>query len=138
MAEQIIQTLCEAYFETVSKVIQNTKPGEGLFGVGGPQRNPCHMDFYEQVKAAAAEVCADDADGFVEALLRADADHPEQPEMVKLTLVAVQGLAEPLVPAMTPEKAKELQGWYGKQYSLLNRMPVQKNVLKALKRRAKE
>lgn len=58
--------------------------------------------------------------------------------MVRWMLVAAQGLVLPLLPLMDSDSVKGELKHYQKLYPLFSRLPVQKNVIFALKERVKK
>jgi hypothetical protein len=72
----------------------------------------------------------------LEKLLRAAKDHPE-PKSAYWMLVAVQGLSRELIPGLSREDAAALMKDYERTWPRHTRLPVQDDVLKALKKAAK-
>ena len=52
-------------------------------------------------------------------------------------LLAVHGLTQPLIARLRPEDAQAMYLWYQKAYPRRERLPVQNQVLEALKRQGK-
>lgn len=111
---------------------------DGLFGFGrDPRKDPCHEAFYQaagewvtaflQTEPGASQ-CAE----AVHWLLTAADIHREEDTFWHL--YAAQGHALPLIPRMTGSDCKALLQWYDKAYPARDRMPVQDNVVKALKK----
>lgn len=137
-----IPTLTRRYFADVEQIMSNLKLGDGLFGLGNdPKKHPCHMAYYEAVakvlsQAESQALSESEVDQLVTLVLRLDADHREQSDMVRLMLQAVQGLTLPLIPRLSGGCAKELAAWYEGNYPRKSRMPNQSKVLRALNRRS--
>lgn len=135
-----ILSLTQRYFSDVEQVMSNLKLGDGLFGLGNdPKKHPCHMAYYEAMakilsQAESQALSKETLDRIVTLVLRLDADHREQSEMVGLMLQAVQGLTLPLIPRLSQGCAQELAAWYEREYPRKSRMPNQSKVLRALKR----
>ncbi len=132
----------ERYDQAVREVAAKLRPGDGLLGFGrDPKREPCHMEFYEAVGAAVAEMVQGDlpasqaaeAVRFLLTLSREEGYHSLTQPMRE----AVQGHARALVPRLEPEAARELAAWYGRAYPRYRRLPVQSQLFKELERRGR-
>lgn len=139
-----IQTIYQTYFDTAAKVLREAKPGDGLFGLGDdPKKHGCHQEFYDLVEQAVTSgleqgLSQEEAGEVVALILRSEEWCGEQPDMVRWMLVAAQGLALPLIPQMSWQKAANTLEFYRTYYPVFRRMPVQKKVLTALKQAAQK
>ena len=124
-----------------AEVLRKKSPADGLFGFGNdPKKHPCHDSFYEDVAAWVREFAANDptapeAEAAVELILRAPAQHRE--EEVFWYMYAAQKHAAELITRMGPEACADLAVWYNEAYPKLDRMPVQKDIYKRLRKGAK-
>jgi len=128
------------YTQAVQTVMDRAKPTDGLFGMGDDPRNdPCHMRFYEdvaqwiQVFAAAGP----DKKAIFEAvywILTTPAAHKKCPEF--WFEFAAHGLCGELICRLDPAQCAVLQAFYDENYPRRDRMLVQKEIYKLLKKGA--
>lgn len=136
-----IQALYEDYLEKARAAERDRRPGEGLFGFGRrPADDPCHQAFLQALhRAAEAPAGEEDARETAEAL-RWICDAPirfrEDPPSIYWTLVAAHGAMSAAIPRLSPGDARELSAHYEASWPKARRMPVQMQVLKALRRAA--
>ena len=127
----------DAYIARVQDLMANKHAFDGMFGLGHhPKNDPCHLEFYQDVKKMTEDCVAEppdtaEVDEFAETLLRAHQDRGDLPE-VQMMYIPIQGLVLQLLPLMSEEKKKELGEWYGTYMPRRMRMPVQRDVCKAL------
>ena len=128
----------ERYEQEARQARKKASAFDGLFGMGAdPRRHPCHESFYEDVAR------------WVQEFLEAGPSVPEVSDAVEWILMAAdsrrgtdvywymyaaQGLAEPLIGRMAPERCAQLLRWYDKAYPKCERMPVQASVYKLLRK----
>lgn len=134
--------LYEAYFEEVRAAEKRLKPADGLFGMGERLANaPCHDAFWKALRAFLEGMDVKEAPGQVgqalDFIYRAPFAYPDVHPSVYWMLLAVQGLTQPLIACLRPEDAQALYRWYQKAYPRRERLPVQNQVLEALKRQGK-
>ena len=138
---QQLKEIYETYIANLSKAYKEAKPTDGLFGWGDdPRKDPCHMRFYE------------DAERWAEAFLAARPENEEVYEAVRFLLetpdkyrekhcfwfmFAAQGLTRDMIGLLTKEQCGKLLAYYEETYPRRERMPVQKDVCKKLKKGAK-
>lgn len=138
-----MELLCQYYFEESAQVFRNAKIGDGLFGMGDdPKKNPCHQRFYDNMEqlmkeCSAGNMTSKQTGEVVFALLTAEDRHKDQNETVKWMLMATQGLSLPMIPRMEAAEAASLLKWYSGYYSFLERFPMQRKVIAALKKAAR-
>ena len=136
-----LQEIYSEYIQTVAQVYREAKPMDGLFGWGDdPRKDPCHMRFYEGVEQWAKGFLAEGPEEpaayeAVSWILSAPADH--EGEAVYWFLYAAQGLCRDLIPTLSPEHCVQLRDFYDAQYPRRDRMPVQKEVYRLLKKGSK-
>ena len=140
--EQLIG-LYETYLQQVKAAESRLKPADGLFGMGEKLSNaPCHDAFVEALRAFLDQPDAKADPGQVYQMLatiyRAPFTYPGVHPSAYWMLVAVQGLTQPVIGALRPEDAQTLYLWYQKAYPRRERLPVQNQVLEALKRQGKQ
>lgn len=137
---QRLKTIYADYVEAVAKVYQDAKPMDGLFGWGDdPRKDPCHMRFYEDAEKWTKEFLAagPDQEACFEAarfLLQTPEAHREQ--HCFWFMFAAQGLTREMIPLLTAQQCAELRTFYDEAYPRRERMPVQKEVYKLLKKGA--
>ena len=136
---QDLKNRYEQYLAEAEKARQRTGLCDGLFGMGNdPRKAPCHEAFYEFVAQWVDQFMQTEGDCGEAArwLLKIADAHREQKDIFGY-LYAAQGHALPLIGRMDREQAKELLCWYDSAYPRRERMPVQDQVFKALKKAAK-
>lgn len=137
-----IVSLMEQYLDKAMELERNRQPGAGLLGIGTrPADDPCHEKFVMELQNAARQLAQETQDpakalAAMETILYAAAEH-EEPLSIYWTLIAAQGSVKPLIPLLTPGDAARLHGDYGRKYRPFTRMPVQKEIMKALQKQAK-
>lgn len=137
---QQLKELYSKYLQDVAKVYQDAKPMDGLFGWGDdPRKDPCHMRFYEDVERwmKAFQAGEHDQPAVYEAvrfIMTFPADHREDHSF--WFTYAAQGLAREMIPQLTKEQCVQLRDLYDEAYPKRDRMPVQKEVYKLLKKGA--
>ncbi len=128
------------YRQDLENCVKKSKPTDGLLGFGRSLKDdPCHDRFDERVKEAVDGICAAspspaDASRAMEALLRHET--ASWPLAAQWMLRAIERHSIPLIPLLTPEAAALFLKEYAAQYKPWDRLPVQQEIYKALKRRA--
>jgi len=131
----------ENYVEEAIIIRKNAGPLAGIFGMGnGPQNDPKHVVFYEDVQRWVAEFLKTDPDAeasFAAArfILCASAEMGQEDSY--WMMYAAQGLARELLPRLTASHCAYLLEFYDANYPKKERMPVQKEIYKMLKKGAK-
>ena len=127
------------YLEQVDTLMKDKNPADGLFGLGNaPQNAPCHTLFDQQVAVFVRQQTDLDAAELTEVvalLLRAEKDHPA-PDCAAWMMIAAQRHSLALIPRISREAAAELLKWYAAAYPVFRRLPVQKEVIRQLRKRA--
>ena len=127
-----------AYVAAAEKAEKNKSQWNGAFGIGTSTKDhPCHDDFYEAMEVWCR--------GFVEK----NPDRTTAEEAVRFILetaenyrgklpywymYAAHGFTRPLIPLVSREFAGEMRVWYDKYHSRQDRMPVQREVYRLLKK----
>lgn len=131
----------EKYVEQALEIRKKAGPLAGIFGIGnGPQNDPAHVFFYEDVQKWVMDFLKTGPDGtacFEAArfLLCAPAEMGREDSY--WMMYAAQGLARDLLPRLTAENCAWLLGFYDANYPARDRMPVQQELYKQLKKRAR-
>ena len=126
------------YEEAVTEVQKNRKMFDGVLGMGAhPGNAPCHDALDKKIAALCEAVAGDPGAGQAKELLDAVYGASlkwEGPEYARLMLIAVQRHTLPVIPRLSPEERAELAAWYERSFPRRKRLPVQDEVLKALKK----
>ena len=136
-----LNTIYTDYAEAVKDVRKKARMFDGILGLGkDPRNDACHDAFYQAVAQ------------WVETFLQT---RPEQENLMAAAvflleepiaytgqecywyMYAAHGHIKPIVPFLTKENAKELAQRLEKCYKKLDRMPLQKELLKMLGKAAK-
>ena len=132
----------ETYRQDLDEFARKSKPMDGLLGFGRSLKDdPCHDRFDERVKEAvdgivAASPTPEAAKQTVSMLLRSDMQ--SWPPAAQWMLRAIERHILPLIPFLSPDSAAAFQTEYAARYKPRERLPVQQEVFKALKRQAGE
>lgn len=138
MELQQLQSIYETYIAECTNVIENASPTDGLFGMGSdPRKDPCHTRFYENVDQWVQAFLKEnpDEEGAYQAvrwILNAPADHIGEP--VYWFMFAAHGHCRALIPLLSREHCAELRELYDDRYPKRERMPVQAEIYKLLRR----
>ena len=131
----------ERYIEEAIDIRKKAGPLAGIFGMGNsPQNDPGHVFFYEDVHRwvdAFLETEPDETDSFTAArfLICAPAELGQADSY--WMMYAAHGLAKPLVPRLTARDCAYLRDFYDENYPKKERMPVQSELYKMLKKGAR-
>ena len=134
--------LLEDYLDAAWNQERNRKPSE-LFGLKfGPSDDPLHEHFAGDMAALLSDFAAGHPDSAalrtVLAKLFSAAKDYRDPKSAHWMLVAIQGLARDLIPGLSREDAAALAEDYESVWPHRARLPVQDDVLRALKKAAKK
>lgn len=136
-----LKALYTDYAEKVKAVRRAAKPFDGVFGFGNdPRNNPCHEAFFA-AGGQWAETFAN-SQPEQEQILEAALFILEEPLQYKEKecywyMFASHANLKPLIPIMTGETAKMVLERFETLYPRRDRMPLQKELLKALAKAAK-
>lgn len=136
-----LKAIYDGYTAELAKVYREAKPADGLFGWGeDPRKDPCHMRFYEGVEKWAETFLASGPENeavfeAVRFLLETPDRHREQ--HCFWFMFAAQGLTREMIPQLRKDQCAALLAYYEETYPKRERMPVQKEVVKRLKKGAK-
>jgi hypothetical protein len=141
MEMQQLKSIYTRYTEDVEKVYRDAKPMDGLFGWGDdPRKDPCHMRFYEDAEAWVTEFerekpSREQVFEVVRFLLETPAAYREK--NCFWFMFAAHGLTRSLIPQLDRQQCAQLREFYDGAFSKRERMPVQNEVYKLLKKGSK-
>ena len=137
-AKSQLEALYAEYKKTVEKVVKDARPFAGFMGLGGgPKDDPCHRKFYEDVclltgRLAQEGMSAAEAKDCASYILGAQCAE-EKEGLLYWTMMAAHGAVKPLLPLLTREGAEALAADYERQVPPKVRMPLQEEILTALR-----
>ena len=138
---ELLKQHYEAYDEKAARVRRETKGFGGVWGMGeDPKNHPCHVEFYEAVGRMVVdflETNPDSAQVAQAAKFILEAADLRRKEDSYWFAFAAQGHVIPMIAWMEPAACRELVQWYDTCYKKLERMPVQRDMYKKLKARAR-
>ena len=136
---QTVETLYEEYLKAALQAEASRRPMDGIFGFGKkPADDPCHTAFLDRLTelcACAADAAPEEARRALSVIIEAPEKH-RTPVSVYWTLIAAHGPGAALAGNLLPEDAAALLAAYEKAYPKRTRLPVQKKMADALKKRA--
>ena len=133
-----VQQIYEEYLTQAEQLEQNRRIGDGLFGFGNaPADDPCHDRFAHTLETELQRLLtqpptAEEARDILAYIYRAPLQSRSIPSAYWM-LLAVHGLTVDVIGLLSPPVAKDLYAWYEQTYPRRERLPVQKQVLAALK-----
>ena len=127
-----------AYRQEIEDYNRKSNPLDGLLGFGRSLKNDaCHDRFDERVASRVTEICqaGPDAETAEQAvrLLICRTDIPSWPMAAQWMLRAAERHCIPLIPYLSRDAAAKLHREYAGRYRPWDRLPAQKEILKALK-----
>jgi len=135
-----LKDIYSRYTEAAAKVYSNAKPMDGVWGWGDdPRKDPCHMAFYEAAEEWTAEFLADGPgkeEAFTAVKFLLETPDAWRDSHCFWFLFAAQGFSRELIPLLDRAQCALLLEWYDKTYPKRERLPVQRDVYKALKKGA--
>ena len=136
--EQLKQ--CYARYLAAAEKAEKNKTGwNGAFGIGASTKDhPCHDDFYEAmeawceafVKKVPSQAEAEEAVTYIFEMSEA-----YRGKLPYWYMYAAHGFTRPLIPLVSPEFAGKMRIWYNDHHPRQDRLPVQREVFKLLKKR---
>ena len=128
------------YHRELEECEKNARPTDGILGVGRSEKDdPCHKHADEKIRRTVEELCAaQPTPGAAEEMARLlllRRDTQEWPPAAQWMLRAMERHALPLIPLLSREAAAEINRAYTARYRRWERLPVQKQICKALKAR---
>ncbi len=136
-----LSALYDRYFEEAAAAERNRKPMDGLLGFGKkPQDDPCHDRFLDSVRDWLKDYSdtSPESSSVRDVLSRIYfiSDGLEQSGSAYWMLFAIHGLTLDLIPFLSSEDAAALKDRYARSFPRYTRLPVQKQVFKALEKQA--
>ena len=130
-----------AYLAAAEKADKNKSQWNGAFGIGSSTKDhPCHDDFYEAMGVWCEEFLKKNpSQGEAEEAVRYILETSES-YRGKLTywyMYAAHGFTRPIIPLVSPQFAAHMRVWYNERNPRPDRMPVQREVFKLLKKQEK-
>ncbi len=138
-----IERCYEKYVKDVQKVIADSKPVDGLLGLGDdPSKHPCHEVFYYKVESEIREIASieknrEEIAQIVSYMIRAEIIWEADKDVIWM-MIAASGHAVLIIPRLSPQDAKKLYKLYNDIVPRFKRLPVQKKIAACLKAAAKE
>lgn len=140
----LLEEICrlyEDYSAEFQQLEENRRLGAGAFGLsGGPRDYPCHQRFageLERLLRRAESAPPEEADSILDYIWFAPQAREDRQDAVYWMLTAVHGMTAELAGRLSPRRAAQLLERYERRYPRRERLPVQKKVISALKKRAK-
>ena len=129
----------EQYRDDLGKAARKLKPTDGFLGFGhGLKDAHCHEAFDQKIGEIVCGTTPDTVDKQEAAAavnrLLLNADECNWPDCAIWMLRAVQRHALPLIPRLAAEDAQMILKEYEKRYPRYDRLPVQREIIKALKK----
>lgn len=138
---EILKERYRDYDEKAAQVKKETKGVGGIWGMGeDPRAHHCHDVFYEGVGQWVRDFLAtgptsDHVMSAAKFILGA-ADERREQESYWYTYAA-QGHVKSMIPWLAAADCKALADWYDTRYTKLERLPVQRELYKLLRKSAK-
>ena len=130
-----------AYLAAVEKAEKNKSTWNGAFGLGASTKDhPCHDDFYEAMEAwceafLEKKPSQNEAEEAVRYIFEMSEAHRDK--LPYWYMYAAHGFTRPIIPMVSATFAKEMRVWYHEHNPRPDRMPVQQEVFKLLKKQEK-
>lgn len=127
-----------AYLAAIEKAEQKKTTWNGAFGIGTSTKDhPCHDDFYEAMEAwcegfLAKKPTQTEAEEAVRYIFEMSEAH--RGKLPYWYMYAAHGFTRPIIPLVGPEFAGQMRVWYNERNPRPDRMPVQREVFKLLKK----
>ncbi|MBQ9252996.1 MAG: hypothetical protein IJ188_10220 [Clostridia bacterium] len=132
-----LNRVLKEYQDEVQKLQKGKRMFDGVMGLGNhPGNAPCHEIMDRQVEALCGQATdAVETEGISELILRIFQAQGEWqgPEYARLMLAAIQRHTLPLISRLPAEEKEMLRRWYEQAYPRRKRLPVQDQILAALK-----
>lgn len=126
------------YYDEALKVRAKAPILAGIWGMGKDPRNDrCHDEFYEAVEKWVGNFDGDAAAALEAVKWILGAALVNKNRDTYWHLFAAHGLTLPLIEKLDTADCKELFSWYDASYPKRERLPLQQQVWKALKKAAK-
>ena len=137
---QQLQERYRQYDEEANQVRKKASPADGLFGFGNdPKNHPCHEQFYEDIGKWTKAFLASEPNpeqSFEAARLLIAAPKERSSKESYWMMYAAQGWCRELVCRLDAGGCAKLRTLFDELYPKRDRMPVQQELYKALKKGA--
>lgn len=137
---QQLEERYQRYRDEADLVRKISSPADGLFGFGNdPKNHPCHEQFYDDVGAwmqTFLETRPGAAEAYAAARFILGAPVECAGKESYWMMYAAQGWCRKLVDCLDAPGCAALRDYFDDQYPKRDRMPVQQELYKALKRGA--
>ena len=136
-----LETIYTEYAEQAYTVRKNARVFDGLFGLGkDPRNDPCHQAYYDAVGAWVTEFLAPSPEqeqvmAAAMYILETPASHTGQE--CYWFMYAAHGHLKTMLPVLSKENCAALGKRLEQLYKKYDRMPLQKELLKLLAKKAK-
>lgn len=127
-----------AYLAATEKAEKNKSTWNGAFGIGASTKDhPCHDMFYEEMERWCEAFVAKgpsqaEAEEAVRFIFETSENYRDQ--LPYWYMYAAHGFTRPIIPMVRAEFAREMRIWYNDRHPRQERMPVQREVFKLLKK----
>ena len=127
------------YIAAAEKAEKNKTSWNGAFGIGASTKDhPCHDDFYEAMENWCREFMEkgpsrEEAEEAVSYIFQMSEEF--RGKLPYWYMYAAHGFTRPLIPLVSPEFAEKTRIWYNERNPRQDRMPVQREVFRLLKKR---
>ena len=131
----------EKYIAEADKVWKNRSGWDGLLGIGSSSKNhSCHVEFFVAVQDwvdsfLKGDPAQETAEAAVTYVLQTSELYKGQ--FTYWSMYAAHGLMRPLIGLVSPQFAARTRKWYEEHIPRPDRLPVQKDLFKLLKKREK-
>lgn len=130
-----------AYLAAVEKAEKNKTTWDGAFGIGASTKDhPCHDAFYESMESWCADFLAKkpsqaEAEEAVRFIF--ETSEAYRGKLPYWYMYACHGFTRPIIPLVSAAFAKQMRVWYNERNPRPDRMPVQQEVFRLLKKQEK-
>ena len=128
----------ERYIAAAEKAEQKKSAWDGAFGMGSSTKDhPCHDDFFEAMEAwSQAFLAKNPSQAEAQEAIRYIFEMSEsfRGKLPYWYMYAAHGFTRPIIPLVSPRFAKDMRVWYNERNPRPDRMPVQREVFKLLKK----
>ena len=132
----------EKYIAEAEEIWKSRPAWDGLLGLtASVNDHPCHVAFLRAVEAWVDGFLKGDPDRETAEAAMAYVLQTSEAYKGKFTywsMYAAHGMVRPLVSVVSPKFAAETRAWYEANIRRVDRLPVQKDLLKLLKKRERE
>ena len=136
---QQLKECYDRYIAAAKKAEERKSTWNGAFGLGASTKDhPCHDDFYEAMEVWSKAFVErgptqEEAEAAVTYIFEMSENF--RGKLPYWYMYAAHGFTRPIIPLVSPAFAKQMRIWYNEHNARQDRMPVQREVFKLLKRR---